>query len=175
MKSWEARSLVRLTWHPDSLSEGNLQVARVEGAQLALASGPTLTFTLGDEARATSIGAHQKAFDVYLSGTAHVDPPLSVACHYQLRPCTAATWQLVEDAGSSYRAEVLRRRGDPPNARPHRSRHPLRAHRAPARRRCTARACAARACRRCCSRAGPRAAPPHIPRISLASRVYLGR
>ena len=103
MKVWEARSLVRLTW-PSSLAP--LRPSHVEGAQLVLASGATLTFALGDEARATSVGAHQKAFEFTLGGLSHLEPPLAIGCHYQLKGCNGASWQLIEEWGSGYRAEV---------------------------------------------------------------------
>ena len=56
---------------------------------------------------AISVGSHQKAFEVHLTGVTHLEPPLTVSCVYQLKQCTGAKWQLVEDWGSGYRAEVL--------------------------------------------------------------------
>ena len=44
---------------------------------------------------------------VHLEGISHLEPPLSIGCHYQLKACTGAKFQLVEDWGAGYRAEVL--------------------------------------------------------------------
>jgi hypothetical protein len=75
-------------------------VAKVDGAELMLTSGATLTFALGDEARAISVRGG-KAFEVHLLGAAdvlmqHLEQPLEIKCHYQLKACAGASWQLLE-------------------------------------------------------------------------------
>ena len=110
LKVWEARSLIRITW-PSDAGALALRVAKVDGAELMLTSGATLTFALGDEARAISVRGG-KAFEVHLLGAAdvlmqHLEQPLEIKCHYQLKACAGASWQLLEDWGGGYRAEVL--------------------------------------------------------------------
>lgn len=109
LKVWEARSLVRLEW-PDDAKQ---RVVGVEGARLVLTSGGSFTFALDDAARAISVGTNLKAFEIQLAGSQqHLEAPASVSCHYQLRSCSeprgaGARWQLVEDWGTGYRAEIL--------------------------------------------------------------------
>ena len=118
MKAWESKSLVRFDW-ADGVGIGGEgaggapEVRNVNGATLVQrtklgATGGSLSFSLGDAARAASVGQHLKAFEIQLAGL-HDDlpPPSRITCHYQMRSCGAAKFQLVEDLGGSFRAEVL--------------------------------------------------------------------
>ena len=108
LKVWEAKSLVRVDWPAELM--GAATVSRVDGAQLVLASSGSFTFTLADQARAINSGGY-KAFEVQFKGGADsfgaLETPSAVSCNYLLHACKAASYQVVEDWGYGFRAEVI--------------------------------------------------------------------
>ena len=105
MKVWEAGSLVRIVYE-----EGiEMDIEQTTGAELkpGLSAANVLTFALGPEEKAVRVGSSQRAFEVRFRQPQHLVPPREIACHYHLEVCHSAKWQLVEDWGGGFRAEVL--------------------------------------------------------------------